>query len=176
MQISGAHFQGKAITCFMDLLGFSHSLLHEWGNSDPTKNPLDKLKEINQLIEKTKAELTINVHGQIIKYPAFVKVISDSIIITVPIPTPEAGLSEEDSICCCIYTLTRLALPYWRACLELGHTVRGGIDVGEMYCDSTIITGPALVKAYQLENVEGSPSRIVCGQDFIKLLTSEGVK
>jgi hypothetical protein len=64
-------------------------------------------------------------------------------------------------------TLVKLATDFYLQALQNGFACRGGISLGEVYCESeasagrNIIFGPAFLDAYQLEHAHAQSSRIV---------------
>jgi hypothetical protein len=64
-------------------------------------------------------------------------------------------------------TLVKLATDFYLQALQSGFACRGGISLGEVYCESeasagrNIVFGPAFLDAYQLEHAHAQSSRIV---------------
>lgn len=164
-------FFGKSIVGYLDLLGFSNTILKDWNNSE--RNPLDTILSLKRIITDNgnTAGLVLNLHDQEkskkIEYVCNIKTVSDSIIINVPI---EEGMTISDmffSVIEMINSIFRL----WGMCLESGYTVRGGIDFGDIYWDENEIIGPAFINAYLIESNIARTSRIVCSEKFVYLIS-----
>lgn len=58
----------------------------------------------------------------------------------------------------------------WRTAIELGYTLRGAIDFGDIYWDKNELVGPAFINAYRLESEIARVSRVVVSSKLNKLL------
>jgi hypothetical protein len=56
------------------------------------------------------------------------------------------------------------------ALIPLGVAIRGAVTIGNMVQSWKVVYGPAVVRAYQLESIEGTPPRIVIDGDALNLL------
>ena len=164
-------YKGKAIVCYLDLLGFSNAIRREWNNKE--KNPLDEVLSLKKTItsKENQTGLILNMHhGSGEKesrvYVYNTKFISDSIIITMPID----GIMTIADVHFAILGIFNNIAKYWAMCLDNGYTVRGGIDYGDVYWNETDIIGPAYMDVYILESDIAKISRVVCGDGLIKLI------
>jgi hypothetical protein len=59
----------------------------------------------------------------------------------------------------------------WRTAIELGYTLRGAIDFGDIYWDKNELVGPAFINAYRLESEIARVSRVLVSSKLNKLLS-----
>jgi len=164
-------YRGKAVVCYLDLLGFSNTIRCEWNNKE--KDPLNELLSLKEMItcKESQNGLILNMDygsGEKEKrlYIYNTKFISDSIIITIPI----GGDMTIADVHFAIIGIFNNIGKCWGMCLDNGYTIRGGIDYGDVYWNEKDIIGPAYMDAYVLESNIAKVSRVVCGDGFIKLV------
>lgn len=58
----------------------------------------------------------------------------------------------------------------------VGWLVRGGITIGDFYIDDTIVWGPALLRAYELEDQLAIYPRIILDETVTNVLSSSTIK
>lgn len=167
--------KGKAVVCYLDLLGFSNTIRREWNNKD--KNPLDLLLSLKEQITslENQKRLILKEHGSGEEKRVYyynTKFISDSIIITLPIGD---DMTIGD-VWFAIQGMFNSIANCWGMCLEVGYTIRGGIDYGDVYWNEKDIIGPAYMDAYVLESDVAKVSRVVCGDKFIELVNDINMK
>ncbi|MCU7648588.1 hypothetical protein [Pseudomonas piscis] len=159
-------FKGIAYVCFLDILGFSQDILSNWNATD--SNPLDKLLAIKSalpVLHDDEAELEAN--QSVRSYVCRVNTVSDSITIAF-------GLENKLIIGDMVLGLEALLAnvrEVWRTTIELGYTLRGAIDFGDIYWDKNELVGPAFINAYRLESETARVSRVVVSSKLNNLLS-----
>lgn len=165
-------FDGIAIVCFIDLLGFTQEIQKKWG--DANDNPLERIKEIYQSVNKhlrnKSGQTFLDIdYTTVVARAAYGKInyISDSFVIVIPID----NLSSEDFLASTISVVGSI-LTLWRTTIENGFTIRGGIDIGQVYWEDNNIIGPAYINAIQIEK-KADISRIVLSSSICKKISTE---
>ncbi|RFB12719.1 hypothetical protein DZB84_18385 [Bacillus sp. HNG] len=82
-----------------------------------------------------------------------VTIFSDSIIISYPIDRMYALLFEIQHVAQVLSTC--------------GYMVRGGITFGKLYHSESIVVGPAMIEAYDLESSEADTPRIILNKEYL---------
>jgi hypothetical protein len=163
------HFEGHAIVGFIDLLGFSAYVQAHW--NDPGNPPLAKLLRIKETAH-TSRQTTIAIqsdqppHNVTQAFRARIHIVSDSLIACSALPPPN-HLSQQDFL----YHLAAVVfavLFVWDCAAEEGFTVRGAVELGQVYWTPEETIGPALVHAYSLENRCANWSRVIVGPALLR--------
>ncbi|WP_316162872.1 hypothetical protein [Bradyrhizobium sp. SZCCHNRI20481] len=172
-------FQGNAIIAFIDLLGFSADVKRHWRSK--TKSPLERLMRLKGRVQRGGERLSgqqgwgkirRTARGLTATFPEWslhgvrVHTVSDSLVLCYALPkrlTPEVFWDA-------FRTLYFSIQGAWISALDEGYTIRGGIEVGDIYWSETETIGPALVDAYTLESKVAQWSRIVCGPMLLRRL------
>jgi len=173
-------FKGNAIVAFIDLLGFSNEIIGKWHESDDKLNPLERLLSIRKLIEMEFLPEVINSFddddgNEIFEHPTQVKVlsVSDSFTIIMPFEKGETLLQKIGKL----FMVSAAIHSLWKNCIDQGYTIRGGIDIGEIYFSGMDIIGPSFINAYLIESKIAKTSRIVLSnksKELIRKYLSEG--
>jgi hypothetical protein len=163
-----ATYFGAAIIAYLDILGFSNDVLNDWGEHD--NSPLAKLHRIIEGIPEEKKQVKINIvrpedGSPISQYRCNFWAISDSIIIAVAIPNTGKDYEFENAALAIYFNISQ----YWQHSICNGYTIRGAIELGDMFWNESECIGPALVNAYNLEK-KADWSRVVLGKEYVKLL------
>ncbi|WP_159813018.1 hypothetical protein [Pseudomonas sp. 18058] len=160
------HFKGIGYVCFLDILGFSQDILSNWSASE--SNPLDKLLAIKSALPVLHAdEIEPELNSSVRSYVCRVNTVSDSITIAF-------GLENKLIIGDMVLGLEALLAnvrEVWRTAIELGYTLRGAIDFGDIYWDKNELVGPAFINAYRLESEIARVSRVLVSSKLNKLLS-----
>ena len=142
---------------FLDILGFQNIAL-QW--------PVEKLKNIFDEIRKRVIAINTDLYKNMIsgdtRERMNIVIMSDSIIISAHKKDQDAFLS-----------IIVLAMQIQYFLLEKGILIRGGISQGDFLHYADITFGPALIRAYQLENSKAHNSRIVIDEELVFDLTVE---
>lgn len=160
------HFKGIGYVCFLDILGFSQDILTNWCAAE--SNPLDKLLAIKSalpVLHDDEGELGLS--QSVRSYVCRVNTVSDSITIAF-------GLENKLIIGDMVLGLEALLAnvrEVWRTAIELGYTLRGAIDFGDIYWDKNELVGPAFINAYRLESEIARVSRVVVSSKLNNLLS-----
>ena len=91
-----------------------------------------------------------------------IKVFSDNVVIAQKV-SPQIVGDQINSIVNLVWSLQ-----FW-ALVQFGYTMRGGITVGELYIDESIVWGKGLIEAYQLENNLAVYPRIIVSRRLVNL-------
>lgn len=162
------HFKGIGYVCFLDILGFSQDILSNWSADE--SNPLDKILAIKSalpVLHDDEVEAEAELSRSVRSYVCRVNTVSDSITIAF-------GLENKLIIGDLILGLEALLAnvrEVWRTAIELGYTLRGAIDFGDIYWDKNELIGPAFINAYRLESEIARVSRVVVSSKLNKLLS-----
>jgi hypothetical protein len=162
-------FCGLAIVGFVDLLGFSASVKATW--NDPKNSPLDRIMRIKETAERA-GRSTIAVAADKsappkVKeaYRSRIHTVSDSIIICSALPSEEPA--GDDFFYSCANLIFGIQV-LWERAVDEGYTIRGAVELGEIYWTPADTIGPALVDAYKLENKIACWSRVIVGPALLR--------
>lgn len=161
-------FEGTAIVAFLDLLGFSADVKRYWFDRD--RSPLIKLMEIKKktTFRNFGGYGGFNLDSKLHK--ARVHTISDSVMLCYALPDNCSG----DDFGAAFYAICAQVAIVWSNAVDMGYTIRGGIEIGPIYWTPTETIGPALVDAYLLESKVARWSRVICGPSLLtQMLESE---
>lgn len=160
-------FMGPALVAFLDILGMSRSLLENWGaHSDSALHRLLRIKaSIPHDDGKTQITLVISdpkTNKDFERYLSITRTLSDSIVTMLALPSlPTECSSQEFSIR--VFNVLFCLRFIWQQSLQEGFTIRGAIELGEMFWHETDFTGPGLVCAHKLEDKFAKTSRVLVG-------------
>ena len=134
-----------AIVAFVDILGFQAML-----EKRPAHEILRVLQLLQWTVERDPNETETSTH---------VRVISDRVIRVTRLDEPGAIFSEVNTL---RFSQMELA--------SQGIFLRGGITFGEVYWDDTVVFGPGIVDASQLEHNFALVPRIVIGPPVLQAI------
>lgn len=162
-------FKGCGYVCFLDVLGFSEDVTQNWSNVN--SNPLSKIQHIKNSIPVYRSdEDCSDTNGSRRLYVPKISTVSDSITICF-------GIEEKPAVGDMVLGLEAVlgALSHvWLAAIDAGYTVRGAIDLGEIFWSSSEIIGPAFINAYHLESNVAKNSRIIASPNLNSFLCDMG--
>ena len=162
-------FEGHAIVGFVDLLGFSAHVKAAW--NDAENPPLERLLRIKKSAQ-TSSQTTIAVQSDqepskvTQAFRARIHTVSDSLIVCSALSPPNQ-LSQQDFLYH-LATVVLSVLILWDRAVEEGFTVRGAVEVGQVYWTPEETIGPALIDAYSLESRRANWSRVIVGPGLLK--------
>lgn len=140
----------ERIVVFMDLMGFKKLVDQE-----------DRCQEIGVILDLP--TMFMELYQYLKLKNVMISSISDSIVLSIRVNEKNAMNKILRMIAC----ITGILLSQSQILL------RGGIAVGKLYHDRQIVFGPALVKAYQLENnIAVYPRVVIDEEDLEKALKS----
>lgn len=174
----------NSIVVFLDILGFTE-IIRKTEKNGLNKKDIKKIYNILKKVdnwstyeemisfmqgnEKTKTNrLFDNKKFETIKNQIEKTCFSDSLVITLPY----WEVNFFDRIVFIIYSLVILISKLARE----NFFIRGGIAIGEMFHDSTIFYGPALLKAYDLESRIANYPRVVLSSELEERINNPTVK
>jgi len=157
-------FHGQCIVAFVDILGFSNEITNKWDNSE--EKPIERLKlftcnvnrNISKQIKGIRSEAERDTY-----YGCKIITFSDSVIITYAFN----GKPDKRKFLVGLYYVLYTANFVWKTALRYQFTIRGGIELGEMYWDDKIFVGPAFISAHDLECKVSLSSRITLGEKLV---------
>lgn len=121
-------FKGFGCVCFIDVLGFSKEILKNWNN--PNSDPLEKILSIKNKMPIYEIGATDEDHSSSVRsYVCRVNTISDSVTICF-------GYSDDVKVGDLVLGLEAVIdniIHIWSMFIEEGYTIRGAIDVGDIY-------------------------------------------
>lgn len=151
-------FNGFGCVCFIDVLGFSNEILKNWNNKNA--DPLQKILSIKNQMPLISPDVSVAVNSETVRsYVCRVNTISDSVTICFGFNT-ELKLIVGDLILGLEAVISNITY-IWSTFIREGFTIRGAIDVGDIYWDKNELIGPAFIRAYQLESQVAKTSRVL---------------
>lgn len=91
-----------------------------------------------------------------------IKVFSDNIVF--------AQIINKDKLCDQIISIVNLiALIQFEAFFQFDFPIRGGITIGELYIDNSIVWGTGLIDAYSMESFLANYPRVLVSPNILKL-------
>lgn len=143
----------KRIVVFLDILGFSNTVLNDQENAKKIMNVLDEAVES---LKSTKKDHDLDT----LKITWF----SDSIII-----------SDSDVNIASLLSIL-LAIENIQSFLCLSQvTIRGGVSIGECYHTGTNVFGEAMVRAYELEKKAITP-RVILSEEVMEFIEKSHIE
>lgn len=160
-------FMGHALVSYVDILGMSSAITKSWGaESDSALHRLLRIKTaIPRDDEKTQVTFSIfdpTTNKDFEKYLSITRTLSDSIVTMLALPSLPAQCNAQQFTTRVFNVLFCLRF-IWQQSLREGFTIRGAIELGEMFWNETEFIGPSLVYAHRLENEFANTSRILVG-------------
>lgn len=147
----------RSIFTFIDILGFSQIV-------QKSKNP-DEIKEMLATLQqeaKPEGEMAKLMEMSFLTF-------SDSTVRSVPIESKANKKYKDGILWQEIISLIHLQFRMVRR----GHFIRGGMTVGDIYTDDSMIFGPAIIQAYTLETDFAIYPRIVIDPIVFTTLETE---
>ena len=147
------------IVCFMDILAFKELIKSTIKDDAEVLDRTELIKSLFQIMiselenKGLKIELENGVSDDVVKVTHF----SDSIVLSV-------SLREESAL----FNTLNLLQFFLLELLRYKIFIRGGIAIGKLYHDGNTIFGPALNKAYFLENKIAKYPRVIIDLDTIE--------
>lgn len=152
------------LVAFLDVLGTKDATLEGNSAASPLLRLLIKLSELKSDFARRETTVTSTIKHLDIK-PA-ISTFSDHIVISLPLNAiPELGDIGFSELVLQISKLTS-----WIAAhaLELGYLIRGGLAVGELHHESSVVFGKALVDAYHVESELSVYPRVVLSPSLME--------
>lgn len=160
-------FMGPALVAFLDILGMSEAILKNWGaHPDSALHRLLRIKtSIPRDDEKTQITLCIcdpMTNKEFERYLSITRTLSDSMVIMLALPSLSSDCTSQE-FSTRVFNILFCLRFIWQQSLREGFTIRGAIELGEMFWNETEFTGPGLVYAHKLEDRFAETSRILVG-------------
>ncbi len=161
-------FRGKAIVAFIDLLGFSASIRDHW--CDENDSPLEKLLRIKDTAGATRETTlafgdTKTAPPRVTEaYRSRIHTVSDSILVCNALPPDLTGKIFLRSLWA-VFTSIQFI---WESASTEGYTIRGAIELGDIYWTAAETIGPAYLDAHCLESKVSQFSRVLVGPQLLE--------
>lgn len=160
-------FNGLGCVCFIDVLGFSNEILENWNNKEA--DPLKKILSIKNKMPLIYPDISLEINDKSVRsYACRVNTVSDSVTICFGYNT-EPTFMVGDLVLGLESVIANIAY-VWATFIREGFTIRGAIDIGDIYWDENELIGPAFIRAYQLESQVAKTSRVVISPGMNKEL------
>ncbi|HEV8552520.1 MAG TPA: hypothetical protein VGR65_03910 [Casimicrobiaceae bacterium] len=162
-------FFGIALVGFIDLLGFSTSIRRDW------KSAVETLLRIKEGAQKWQTLIHIQVTHQASpsapytiyqSYRSRIHTVSDSIVITSALENPTA----HRDLALSIKTLFRGVGWIWERAVDAGFSIRGALEVGQIYWTPSETIGPAFLDCYEYESQLADWSRVLVGPRLLETI------
>ncbi len=153
------------IVAYLDLLGVTTRMKNDVNAQKIAMNKLHNLYTFNMDISKG-----IDMEGY--KDIQF-KIFSDNIIIAKKLSNETKARTQD--IKCLLNCVSNFQCTSVKDCV--GWLVRGGLSIGELYIDETMVWGQALLRTYELENSVAIFPRVVIDNNILfELQGNDGLK
>jgi hypothetical protein len=158
-------FFGWALVGFIDLLGFSAQVSSSWSDSDGS--PLARLLRIKEEAARIpEGGFLAFSPGEPLdptRHRARVHTVSDSIALCYALP-PDRTLRCMNMA---MITVSSAIQKAWAAAIREGYTIRGAVELGQIYWTETETIGPAFNSSFLLESKVARVSRVIVGPVFL---------
>lgn len=145
----------KCVVAFIDILGTSEAIKNDENNTN--------LNTMNYILQ-TAFEMCYECSDKPDNIQ--VKAFSDNIVFSIEIPEELSELEQMKKV----HDLIEICAYFQIAAFGMGVTLRGGITIGDYFCNDIFVWGKALLRAYTLENKVAIYPRIVFDENVIDLL------
>lgn len=160
-------FRGQAIVCFIDILGFSDDIKNNWDKpkSDPD-HPLNKILAIKKLAKEFADNMAVTFDAPLnqLSHRSVVTSISDSFVIRFGFEDEVTSGNPYFKIGFASVMWTAMGI--WIACILYGYTIRGAVDLGDVYWNENSIIGKTFINVYELETKVVKNSRIIISSNL----------
>ena len=145
----------NCVVAFVDLLGTSEAIKNDEHDTN--------LHSMNCILQ-TAFDMCSDKH--ICKADVKVKAFSDNIVFAMELPDDVDTLEHMARV----HNVLEICAYFQIAAFGLGISTRGGITVGEFFCNDIFVWGKGLLRAYMLESKAAIYPRIVIDSNVIPLL------
>ena len=146
----------NCIVAFVDLLGTSEAIKND--EHDTNLNSMS-------LILQTAFDMCSDKH--ICNADVMVKAFSDNIVFAMELPAEDDVMGRMERV----HNILEICAYFQLAAFELGISTRGGLTVGEFFCNDIFVWGKGLLRAYKLESKTAIYPRIAIDANVLPLLT-----
>ena len=164
-------FYGVAVVGFVDLLGFSASVRRDWSTDEgSTLAKLLRIKNRGQGWQDTKiAVVDKNDEGMPPQavYQCRVYTVSDSIVLACALGNP----TELPDLNLSVSALFGGIGFIWEQAILEGFSIRGAVEVGQIYWTPSETIGPAFLDCYEYESKLADWSRVLIGPLLLEAIS-----
>lgn len=146
----------KSIVAFVDLLGTSQAIKNDEHDIN--------LNSMNYILQ-TAFDMCADPH--ICKAKVNVKAFSDNIVFSMELPEDGSEIECKARV----HNIIEICAYFQIAAFGMGITTRGGITVGDFFCNDIFVWGKALLRAYNLESKVAIYPRIVIDENVLPLMS-----
>lgn len=154
----------KCVVAFIDLLGTKEAIKNDENNVN--------LSSINKILQSA---FDMCLDKRLCKEDVQVKAFSDNIVFAMELPDK----TNSNEPCAQVHNILEICACFQLAAFSLGISTRGGITIGDFFCNDIFVWGKGLVRAYMLESKAAFYPRILIDTNVLPLLPerdSEGNK
>lgn len=145
----------KSIVAFVDLLGTSQAMKND-------ENDVN-LHSMNYILQTA---FDMCEDTSICETKVSVKAFSDNIVFSMELPED----SDETEHMARVHNIMEICAFFQIAAFGMGISTRGGITVGDFFCNEIFVWGRGLLRAYNLENKVAIYPRIVVDESVLPLI------
>lgn len=145
----------KCVVAFIDLLGTSEAIKNDEHDAN--------LNTMNYILQ-TAIDMCADEH--LTKAKVQVKAFSDNIVFATELPES----CDDTERMARVHNIFEICSYFQIAAFEMGISTRGGITIGEFFCNNIFVWGKALLRAYTLENKIAFFPRIAIDSNVIPLI------
>ncbi len=145
----------KCIVAFVDLLGTSEAIKNDENDTN--------LNTMNYILQSA---IDMCADNHLTKATVQVKAFSDNIVFAMELPE-ESDSTEQMSR---IHNILEICAYFQIAAFKMGIATRGGITIGDFFCNEIFVWGKGLLRAYTLENKIAIFPRIAIDSNVIPLI------
>ena len=145
----------KSIVAFVDLLGTSQAIKND-------ENDVN-LHTMNYILQTA---FDMCEDTSVCKTKVNVKAFSDNIVFSMELPED----NDETERMAIVHNVMEICAFFQIAAFEMGISTRGGITVGDFFCNDIFVWGKGLLRAYNLENKVAIYPRIVVDESILPLI------
>lgn len=156
-----------AYVCYLDILGFKNDIRNNWGkNLDPLDKILSIKKELMKFNEKREG-ISLRYTDPARYYPEVITMSDSFIVYYQLIENYRRTFDWMIGLESILHGISN----GWLAAIKNGYTIRGAIDIGEVYWNlkENDVIGPAFINAYELESEVVKNSRVIISSAMNKL-------
>lgn len=145
----------KCVVAFIDILGTSEAIKNDEHDTN--------LYTMNYILQ-TAIDMCADKH--ITKTKVHVKAFSDNIVFATELPKDSNHAEQMTRV----HNILEICSYFQIAAFGMGITIRGGITIGDFFCNDVFVWGKGLLRAYKLENKIAFFPRIVIDLNVIPLI------
>jgi hypothetical protein len=145
----------KCVVAFIDLLGTSEAIKNDENDTN--------LNTMNYILQSA---IDMSADNHLTKATVQVKAFSDNIVFAMEIPNDSDNMEHMSRV----HNILEICAYFQIAAFKMGISTRGGITIGDFFCNEIFVWGKGLLRAYTLESKIAIFPRIVIDTNVISLV------